>query len=62
MLDMRYLENLTDREIEVLELVAEGFSNQYIADNLGITVRTVKFHTGNIYGKITVGSRSAAIA
>ncbi|HKJ40097.1 MAG TPA: response regulator transcription factor [Anaerolineales bacterium] len=62
MLDMNYMEQLTSREIEVLKLLAEGCSNKQIADDLRITVRTVKFHTTNIYKKIEVSSRSAAIA
>lgn len=52
----------TAREVEVLKLLAHGFSNAQIAVNLNISVRTVKFHTSNIYNKIKVDSRSAAIA
>lgn len=53
---------LTKREIEILKLLAEGWSNKQIADRLYITIRTVKFHTNNIYTKIMVDSRSEAIA
>ena len=53
---------LTDREIEILHLLAEGWCNKQIADKLHITIRTVKFHTSNIYTKLGVSSRSEAIA
>lgn len=56
------VEQLTPREQEVLELLAAGDSNQTIADKLVITVRTVKKHTSNIYGKLNVDSRIQAVA
>jgi LuxR family maltose regulon positive regulatory protein len=56
------VEQLTPRETEVLELLAAGDSNQTIADKLFITVRTVKKHTSNIYGKLNVDSRTQAVA
>jgi LuxR family maltose regulon positive regulatory protein len=56
------VEQLTPREMEVLELLAAGDSNQTIADKLFITVRTVKKHTSNIYGKLNVDSRTQAVA
>jgi len=56
------IEQLTPREMEVLELLAIGDSNQTIADKLVITVRTVKKHTGNIYGKLNANSRIQAVA
>ncbi|MBN1318864.1 MAG: response regulator transcription factor [Anaerolineales bacterium] len=56
------IEQLTPRELEVLLLMAAGDSNQTIADKLVITVRTVKKHTGNIYGKLNVSSRTQAVA
>jgi len=52
---------LTAREIEVLRLLARGYSNAQIADELGITERTVKNHAGRIYGKLGVGSRMEAV-
>jgi LuxR family maltose regulon positive regulatory protein len=55
-------EQLTPREMEVLELLAAGDSNRTIAEKLFITVRTVKKHTGNIYGKLNVNSRIQAVA
>lgn len=60
--NMDRLHPLTDREIEILQLLAEGWCNKQIADNLHITIRTVKFHTSNIYTKLGVSSRSEAIA
>jgi len=53
--------HLTNRELEILQLLADGWCNKQIADKLCITVRTVKFHTNNIYLKIMVGSRAEAI-
>lgn len=55
-------EVFSEREFEVLQLLADGYSNRQIAENLKITIRTVKFHTANIYVKIKVTSRSSAIA
>lgn len=56
------IEPLSDRELEVLALIAEGLSNQEIAHRLYITVGTVKRHINHIYGKLEVGSRTQAIA
>jgi len=56
------LEPLTARELEVLRLIAAGDSNQTIAAKLVITVSAVKKHTGNIFGKLTVNSRTQAVA
>jgi LuxR family maltose regulon positive regulatory protein len=55
-------EPLTTRELEVLRLIAEGYSNQGIAEQLVITVSAVKKHTANIYGKLSVNSRTQAVA
>lgn len=52
--------SLTNREIEVLSLVAKGFTNARIAEQLVISPRTVQTHLSSIYGKIGVTSRSAA--
>jgi LuxR family maltose regulon positive regulatory protein len=54
-------EQLTPREMEVLQLIAAGHSNRAIADQLFIAVRTVKKHASNIYGKLGVGSRTQAV-
>jgi len=54
--------DLTEREMEVLQLVVQGKSNQQIADAMVITIATVKAHISNILGKLQVSSRSEAIA
>ena len=54
-------EEPTDRELEVLELVAEGLSNKGIAQQLGISEHTVKFHLNAVMGKLGVQSRTAAV-
>jgi DNA-binding NarL/FixJ family response regulator len=54
-------ETLTPREIEVLELVAEGLPNKVIAERLGISDQTVKFHIGSISGKLGAGNRTDAV-
>ncbi len=56
------LVDLTDRELEVLNLVAQGQSNQQIADALVISLATVKAHISSILSKLQVSSRSEAIA
>jgi LuxR family maltose regulon positive regulatory protein len=56
------LEPLTEREEEILELLAQGKSNQEIADALVLAVGTVKKHLNNVYGKLNVHSRTAAVA
>jgi LuxR family maltose regulon positive regulatory protein len=55
-------EPLTTREVEILRLVAGGMQNQAIADHLVISLATVKRHIANIYGKLDVGHRTAAVA
>jgi len=54
--------NLTDRELEVLNFVARGERSKEIAATLGISERTVKAHLANVYEKLGVDSRAAAIA
>jgi LuxR family maltose regulon positive regulatory protein len=56
------IEPLSEREREVLQLVAEGLTNREIASRLFLSLNTVKGHTRNIYGKLTVHSRTQAIA
>ena len=54
-------ERLTPREIEVLELVAEGRPNRAIAERLGISDQTVKFHLASISGKLGAANRTDAV-
>jgi two-component system, NarL family, response regulator YdfI len=54
--------DLTERELEVLRVAAEGETNKGIGLRLGITDRTVKAHLSSIYNKLGVDSRAAAIA
>jgi LuxR family maltose regulon positive regulatory protein len=56
------VEPLSERELEVLRLVADGLTNQAIADELFIAVSTVKSHTNSIYGKLGVRNRTQAVA
>lgn len=53
-------EDLTDREMEVLKLIALGKSNQEIADDLFIGIKTVKYHLTNLFGKLSVEDRTQA--
>jgi LuxR family maltose regulon positive regulatory protein len=55
-------EPLTDRELEVLHLLAERLTNPEIAERLFISLPTVKSHTRSIYGKLGVHSRRQAVA
>jgi LuxR family maltose regulon positive regulatory protein len=56
------IEALSERELEVLGLIAAGFSNREIAGRLFIAVGTVKRHINNIYGKLQVHRRTEAVA
>ncbi len=56
------IEPLSERELEILRLVALGCSNQDIAERLVIAVGTVKRHTANIFGKLDVHNRTEAVA
>ena len=53
---------LTEREVEVLQLLAAGLSNRVIAERLVISVRTVETHVAHIYAKLGVTTRVAATA
>ncbi len=53
--------SLTAREIEVLNLIAHGLGNKQIADQLGISEHTVKFHIGSIFNKLDASSRAEAV-
>jgi DNA-binding NarL/FixJ family response regulator len=52
---------LTERELEVLQLVAKGLSNKQAADAIGRTEETVKIHLKNIYSKMSVADRTEAV-
>ncbi len=52
---------LSQRELEVLYAMAEGLSNQEIADKLFVSLNTIKTHTSNIYWKLNVQRRTQAI-
>jgi LuxR family maltose regulon positive regulatory protein len=56
------VEPLTSRELEVLYLIAEGMTNQQMAEKLVISVGTAKWYTSQIYGKLNVTSRTQAVA
>lgn len=51
------VEQLTPREIDVLKLIVEGYTNRQIGEELHISVRTVEGHRANIYGKLNLHSR-----
>lgn len=55
------LQELTDRELEVLEHVAAGARNREIAQQLRVSIKTVEFHLGNILGKLSARSRTEAV-
>lgn len=59
--DSRDVETLTEREIEVLGLLAEGLSNKGIAARLGISDQTVKFHVASISGKLGTHTRTETV-
>jgi LuxR family maltose regulon positive regulatory protein len=54
-------EPLTDRELEILQYLANGLSNQEICNKLVLSLGTVKAHTSNIYGKLGVRNRTEAV-
>jgi DNA-binding CsgD family transcriptional regulator len=55
-------EPLTPREREVLVLLSLGLSNREIAERLGISAHTAKFHVSSIFGKLGAGSRAEAVS
>ena len=65
MLATGYLQNvetLTERELEVLKLIANGTNTEKIADELYISTRTIQSHLKNIFQKLSVNSRAEAVA
>ena len=55
------IDELTPRENEVLQLLAQGLANKQIALRLGISEHTVKFHSSAIYSKLNVTNRTEAV-
>jgi LuxR family maltose regulon positive regulatory protein len=60
--ESEWVEPLSAREREVLQLIAEGLSNQEIAARLYLSLHTVKVHARNIYAKLAVTNRTQAVA
>lgn len=56
------IEPLSQRELEILQLIAQGLSNQEISERLFLALSTVKGHTRNIFGKLQVQRRTEAVA
>jgi LuxR family maltose regulon positive regulatory protein len=56
-----WIEPLSEREIDVLQLLAKGLSNQAVADRLVLSIHTVKAHTRSIYSKLAVNNRTQAV-
>lgn len=56
------IEPLTSREVQILQKMQSGLSNRELADTLFITEGTLKWHLRNIYGKLGVSNRLAAVA
>ncbi len=54
-------ETLTARELEVVQLMAEGLANKQIADRLGISTHTAKFHVNAVLGKLGASTRTEAV-
>jgi RNA polymerase sigma factor (sigma-70 family) len=52
---------LTDREREILGLIAQGLTNTAIAEQLVLSAKTVRNHVSNIFGKLQVAGRAEAI-
>jgi LuxR family maltose regulon positive regulatory protein len=55
------IEPLSDRELEILGLIAQGYTNQQIADRLFLALDTVKWHNKSIFGKLQVRNRARAV-
>jgi NarL family two-component system response regulator LiaR len=59
--ERKFLDLLTEREMDVLKLVTKGLSNKDIAEGLCLSVRTVQGHLANIFNKLRVSSRTEAV-
>jgi DNA-binding NarL/FixJ family response regulator len=60
-MEMQLIDPLTDREMEVLQLLAQGLANKQIAVKLSISEHTVKFHVSSIYTKLGAANRTEAV-
>jgi LuxR family maltose regulon positive regulatory protein len=60
--EFEWVEPLSERELEVLQLISEGLTNQEIASRLFLSLNTVKVHTRNIYAKLGAHHRAGAVA
>jgi ATP/maltotriose-dependent transcriptional regulator MalT len=58
----RLTDSLSERELEVLQLISQGLSNQEIGEEIAVTLNTVKAHVKSIYSKLDVHSRTQAVA
>ncbi len=56
------LDPLTSREVEILQLMAQGYSNRIIAEKLYVSVNTIKTHVSNLFGKLDAANRVEALA
>ena len=56
------IETLTSRELHLLERLSAGLSNKALAHELDVSINTIKFHLRNLYGKLSVTSRTQAVA
>jgi len=59
--ELRPINLLTERELDVIGLAAQGRSNKEIADILGVSIRTIESHIAHIFSKLGVGSRTEAV-
>jgi DNA-binding NarL/FixJ family response regulator len=59
---LAYPDGLSEREVEVLRLIARGHSNKQIADDLVLSIRTVERHIANLYAKAGVRTKAQATA
>jgi len=60
--DSQSLPDLNDREIEILSMLSQGFENKYIARQLNLSERTIRYHTGKIMDKLEAKNRTEAVA
>ncbi len=55
-------EPLSERELEVIRLIADGFKYREIAERLFVSINTVRYHTRNVYGKLSANNRTQAVS